>query len=72
MGIKYMNLDGLKLSNESEDNKYLTLDHGVVENPGNCKQDDGYKCGVFTLLIIILLRNGENRYIQHVYTEYVL
>ena len=32
-------------------------------------KNDGYNCGVFTLLMMTIRRKGETRYLRHVFTE---
>ena len=46
MGIMDMNLGGSKLGKDVTGNNYSSLDHGVLENAANCKQDDGYNCDI--------------------------
>ena len=47
MGIKDTSLNGYKLGKDSVGNNFSSLNHGVVEDVGKCKQDDGYNCDHF-------------------------
>ena len=67
MGIKDMSLDGCKLGRDSGENNSSSLDHGCLKNVENYKQDDGYNCGVFTLLMMIMIYK-ERSIIYNMYT----
>ena len=40
-----------------------------MENTRNCKQNDGYNYGIFTLPMMIMRCKGETGYLQYAYTE---
>ena len=65
MGIKDTSLDRYDLGKHSGEMNSLSLDHGVLTNVENCTQDDGYKYGVFTLLMTIMHHKGDNVYLPY-------
>ena len=69
MGIKDVSLDGYNQGNDSENNNYSSLDRGILTNAENCSQDDGYNCGVFTLLVMMMRHKGDMGHLQRHYTS---
>ena len=58
MGIRYINSKELKATNNSV-NSYSTLDHVVGKNTGLCQKSDGYKCGIFTIMTMMMRYHGK-------------
>ena len=69
MGIKYTSLDGYNQVIDMDIINSSSLDHGFFKTAENCKQEDGYKCGVFSLLMMMMRSKGNIRQIQRAYTE---
>ena len=59
-----VSIKGVTVKNTSS-----SLDHGVLKNVEICTQDDGYKCGVFTLLMMMMGHKGEMRHLRRHYTS---
>ena len=57
-GATDMNIDGYKEGVHKDLLISSTLDHGFLETPENCTQEDGFICGVFTLLMIMMGSKG--------------
>ena len=50
-------------------NLYSTLDRVVGENRSLCEQSNGYNCGMFTIMTMILRYHGKQGFVQEKYTE---
>ena len=46
-----------------------SLDHSDLKNAEHFTQDDGYNCGVFTLVMMIMRHKGEMGNLQRHYTS---
>ena len=69
MGVTGMGLDRYKQGFNRYPIISSTLDHRVLKTPENCTQEDGYNCGVFTLLMMMMGSKGEIQQRQRTYTR---
>ena len=63
MGILDMNPTEFKAAGKSV-NSYSTLDHVVGENTGLYEQSDGYNCGIFTIMTMMMRCHSKQGFLE--------